>query len=182
MVDLAKRPVPKAPDLPWWQASFQAYPSSHPSHVDVAPTCCPPHCAPNTRLCEPSILSLPPNWECDRSHNSGHQLPNLWQWQHKPWSSCPAQSAGSPIRMQPSHTPRPSLHLSDAEEEGVSNDIQCQPYHWAPVTHPDHPTDSKPRWGSQENQGRIQNGATPRAELLIHVQNSLILLPRPPFV
>jgi len=31
-------------------------------------------------------------------------------------------------------------------------------------------------------QGRIQNGAAPRAELLIHVQNSLILLPRPPFV
>ena len=34
----------------------------------------------------------------------------------------------------------------------------------------------------QGRQGRIQNGAAPRAELLIHVQNSLILLPRPPFV
>ena len=31
-------------------------------------------------------------------------------------------------------------------------------------------------------QGRIQNGATSRAELLIHVQNSLIWLPRPHFV
>ena len=32
------------------------------------------------------------------------------------------------------------------------------------------------------SQGRIQNGAAPQAKLLIHVQNSLILLPRSPFV
>ena len=34
----------------------------------------------------------------------------------------------------------------------------------------------------RNSQGRIQNGAAPRVELLIHVQNSLILLSRPPFV
>jgi hypothetical protein len=37
-------------------------------------------------------------------------------------------------------------------------------------------------WVQRHVQGRIQNGAAPRAELLIHVQNSLILLPRSPFV